>query len=329
MHQHALYRSSVAATDPTSGFSETEESILLTLAYFDIFHYPLTRGEIEKFRQDKGDEKMLSRTLEELLSKKLVFRLGDLYALQDNHLLSFRRKDGNKRASQMLGAAKRNGRFLQRFPFVRAVGISGSLSKDYAEVKADYDFFIITKANRLWIARTIMHLFKKFTFLTGRQHFYCMNYFLDEQALSLEDRNIFTAVELKTLLPVSGETFMKQLFNANQWANELLPACPFREQEKKDGKRSLFKSAIEWIFDNKLGDRIDDYLFRLTNRRWKKKEEKGKKNSKGVVMMLLTGKHFAKSNPGALQEKVLELYDKKIKKLNSSWSYKSNGSNRS
>lgn len=326
MHQHALYRRSIIEPVPATGFTDTEESILLVLAYFDIFHYPLTLGEIGKFRQDKGDENLLGEALEELVRKKIVFRIGDFYALQDNPLLAFHRKEGNNKAAQMLEAAKKNGRFLQRFPFVRAVGISGSLSKDYAGVKADYDFFIITKTNRLWIARTFMHLFKKLTFLTGRQHFYCMNYYLDEQALSLDDRNIFTAVELKTLLPVSGEAYMQQLFNANPWANELLPYCPFRDQEKKDGSRSLFKSAIEWIFNNKAGARIDDFLFRLTKRRWMKKEEMGKKNSKGALMMLLADKHFAKSNPGALQEKVLELYDQKIKDLNSRWSKKSYGS---
>src|SRR6266478_4413244 len=97
------------------------------------------------------------------------------------------------------------GRFLSRFPYVTGVGISGSLSKMDAREKADFDFFIVTKANRLWIARTIMHLFKKLTFITGKQHLYCMNYYLDEKALQLRDQNIYTAVEAITLIPVSGK----------------------------------------------------------------------------------------------------------------------------
>ncbi len=116
-----------------------------------------------------------------------------------------RRQQGNLRAEQLLPKAMKIGRFLSVFPYVRGIGISGSLSKMYAHEKADFDFFIITKANRLWIARTFMHLFKKLTFLTGKQHYYCMNYYLDEKALKLRDQNIYTAVEAITLIPVSGK----------------------------------------------------------------------------------------------------------------------------
>ena len=87
---------------------------------------------------------------------------------------------------------------LFQFPFVRGVFISGSLSKRCAAEKEDVDYFIVTSANRLWIARTIMHLYKKLTYLRGRQDRYCMNYFIDEEALEIKEKNIFTAVEMIT-----------------------------------------------------------------------------------------------------------------------------------
>ena len=58
--------------------------------------------------------------------------------------------------------------------------MSGSLSKHFADEKSDIDFFIITSANRLWIARTCMHLFKKVSYIAGKQHWFCMNYYVDE-----------------------------------------------------------------------------------------------------------------------------------------------------
>jgi hypothetical protein len=293
-----------------------EESILGVLAYFDIFQYPITIGEIEQFRQDKGDIQQLHSALDGLLRKEIVFRLGDFYSLQNNPLLEYRRKEGNLRAIKMIAHATRNGRFLQRFPFVRAVGISGSLSKNYADKHADFDFFIITRANRLWIARTFMHLYKKLTLLTGRQHYYCMNYYLDEKALTLDDQNIFSAIELKTLIPVSGENNMQEFFDANQWSGDWLPFCKFKKQEIKDSNRSPLKRAIEWFINIAAGNKIDDILYRITTRRWKRKEELGKKNEKGQVMVLHTSKHFAKSNPGDFQEKVLDLYHQKLRELN-------------
>ena len=67
------------------------------------------------------------------------------------------------------------------------------------------------------MARTIMHLFKKFTFLAGRQHWFCMNYYVDEDGLEIKEKNIYTAVELVTVMPMRGDTIFKDLISANKW----------------------------------------------------------------------------------------------------------------
>ncbi len=293
----------------------SKQSILGALAYYDIFHYPLTAGEIGQFMDRVADDRDLQQDLSALKEQGLIFFHHGFYSLQDNPLLSHRRRKGNQYAEKLLVKAGKIGRFLGHFPFVRAVGISGSLSKNYADEKADIDFFIITKSDRLWIARSLMHLYKKLTFLFGKQHFYCMNYYVDEKALLLEDKNIFTAIEIKTLLPVSGEATMKAFFHSNPWADKLLPACLYREQHRKDGRSSWFKRMTEWILNGKTGYWLENWLFRVTQRRWKRKEEKGRRNKKGQPMELITGKHFARSNPGAFQEKVLALYEQKLLNL--------------
>ena len=165
-----------------------------------------------------------------------------------------------------------------------------------------------------------MHLYKKLTFFTGRQHYYCMNYYIDEQSLRLADHNIFTATEVKTLLPVSGERTMHAFFTANQWASNWLPACSFRRQESRDPRVWWLKSIIEWILSNRLGDTLEQILFRITKHRWNKKAVMEKRNRKGARMSLVTGQHFAKSNPDDFQEKVLGLYRQKLSALRSKFS---------
>jgi predicted nucleotidyltransferase len=130
---------------------------------------------------------------------------------------------GNLRAQSLIVKATRIGAFLHKFPYVRAVAVSGSLSKNYADKKADIDFFIITKANRLWIARTILHLFKKFTFLVGKQNFFCMNYFVDEEALVIPEKNIYTGCGDRYMLPVAGTFTLNKFFDKNQWTKKWLP----------------------------------------------------------------------------------------------------------
>ena len=294
---------------------EARTCILKVLTYFDIFHYPLTREEISLFLEAPIPGTGIDLILDQMKADKTIYLFQGYYSLHNNPLMARRRKEGNQRAAQLLPVALRIGKFLYQFPFVKAIGISGSLSKNFADEKADIDFFIITKTNRLWIARTLMHLFKKLTFLTGRQHYYCMNYYIDEAALKLPEENIFTAIEIKTLLPVSGNPSMQEFFAANQWANEWIPSCCFRPQQGRDPRRSLVKRMFEWFLTNPLADRLDNFLLRVTNRRWKRKEARGKRNEKGQMMGLITGKHFARSNPGAFQEKVLAIYEQKLKAL--------------
>jgi hypothetical protein len=295
--------------------SISETAVLKTLAYFDIFQYPLKKSEIKQFSCNVLNDQLLDAALNDLVAAGLIFLHEGFYSLQNNPLRVSRRILGNLRAALLLPKAYKIGRFLYRFPFVRSVAISGSLSKNFADEKADIDFFIITKANRLWIARTLMHLYKKITFLTGRQHFYCMNYYIDENALLLNEQNIFTAMEIKTLLPVSGKKAVDLFFSANQWSSEWLPVCEFRQLAAPEPHRQLFKYCFEWMGNNRLGNILDNCLMRISKRRWQAKERKGKQNEKGQKMGLITGKHFARSNPGAFQEVVLDLYVTKLEQL--------------
>jgi hypothetical protein len=312
MKQISLHTKTGFEKDDLQELAACQESIIRTLAYFDIFHYPLLKEEIRIFLDKSISPALLDKGLASLLEETTIFLHHDFYLLQDNLLLTHRRTQGNKKAAIMLIKAMKVGRFLYQFPFVRAIGISGSLSKDFAEDKSDIDFFIITKGNRLWIARTIMQVLTKLALLRGRQHFYCMNYYIDEHALMLPEKNIFTAIELKTLLPVAGNINMQRFFETNQWADTWLPVCNFRQQAAPDPSASWLKRLGEWMLGSRLFNPLENYLFRSTTRRWQQKERKGKRNDKGHILNLMTGQHFARTNPDAFQEKVLAIYEQKL-----------------
>ena len=292
-------------------------SILQTLVYFDIFQYPLLKEEIREFLSYPVTNNEFETAMEKLLLAGVIFKIGSFYSVQNDPRLEGRRIQGNSRAEKLLVRAKKIGAFLYQFPFVRGVAISGSLSKNCAEEKADIDFFIITKKNRLWIARSCMHLFKKFTFLIGRQHLYCMNYYIDEEMLLIDEKNIYTATEIVTLLPVAGSSSLEIFFETNSWAGNWFPNHNL-ETVKAGSRNSWVKRSAEWLF-NKAGSRLDDYLFKWSTSRWQKKEKRGSKNIKGRIMNLLTGKHFAKSNPESFQEKLIVIYNGKVAALKDQW----------
>jgi hypothetical protein len=149
---------------------KSQNSVLKVLAWFDLFNYPLTLAEIQFFLDQPLTQDKLKAQLQELVECNVVYRPGGFYSLQSDEALATRRNKGNQRAAQLLVIAHRVARLLYHFPFVRGIGISGSLSKNFADEKADIDLFIITSSNRLWIARTAMHLLKKLSYLGGWMH---------------------------------------------------------------------------------------------------------------------------------------------------------------
>ena len=296
-----------------------EQCILETLAYYSIFDFPLSQNEICRFLPPGSKEERLEHALLNLVGQGVIFKIDDCYSLQDQPGLVNRKKEAYARAQQLIPKAMKIGRFLCGFPFVRGIGISGGLSKMYAHEKADFDFFIITKADRLWIARTLMHLYKKFTFLTGKQHYHCMNYFIDEKALKLQDQNIYTAIETMTLIPVSGEA-IHEFFTANNWVTEWFAKYPVVMKAKQQpAPRPWLKRLAEWVFNGSVGEKLDNYLLRLTTRRWKKKEERRELNYEGKEMALRTAKHFAWSNPDSFQQKIVGLYNKRVNEIKDKW----------
>src|SRR5687768_14518849 len=216
-----------------------EKEILKVLAYFDIFDYPVSAIEIRQFSGNKSTGNEFDLALERLLWHKKISKHDDYYFLGNDSTIVKKRAIDNERAENLLKTAYKISSFLFHFPYVRGIGISGSLSKNVANENADIDFFVITKSNRLWIARTLMHLFKKFTFLVRKEHWFCMNYYIDEEALQISDKNIYTAIEVVTLVPVCGNGVMKRFFDANNWTRAYFPNYDLCADSKRKSKSSI------------------------------------------------------------------------------------------
>jgi hypothetical protein len=246
----------------------------------------------------------------------IVIPYKTYYSLKSPAALVKRREAGNQLADTLLPTALKISSFLYQFPFVRGIGISGSLSKNFADEKADIDYFIITKSNRLWIARTLMHLFKKLTFVVGRQHWYCMNYYVDEDAMSIQEKNAFTAIEIATLIPVCGNGSIESFFMANTWIDSFYPNYVVDVESRRNSHHSWLKRSLEFCINLLPAERIDNYLMKVTTSRWNKKEGEQRVNVAGRRMGLHTNKHFSKPNPQYFQKTILELFEKRCREMN-------------
>jgi hypothetical protein len=286
---------------------EMESSILHVLNYYAAFRYPLKAEEIFRHSPRACSMSRLLSGLEELVHKGKVFGMQGYYASQpDIKSMLLRRKKGNELAKEKIRGAGRAGQLIYRFPFVKFVGISGSLSKGYAEPDSDYDFFIVTEKNRLWICRTLLHVFKKLTFLVGQEHKFCMNYFIDLGKLELEDKNRYTAIELASLTPVKGYAVYNDLMASNGWMNEMLPNEGTNVHIPVNTRESLVKKCAETLLNQFSAEHLNARLMKLTDRRWRKKWTRKSYPAEDYELAFKTTLQVSKNHPANHQKRILQ-----------------------
>ncbi len=288
-------------------------SIVKTLLYFDIFQYPLTTSEIFQYLQTNHvSQSDVQAELDSLVTESVLFRLGNFYSPQNNTGLEGRRMKGNHLAHKSLEYARKKGKLISSFPFVRAVMISGSLSKGYMDEKSDFDFFIVTEKERLWIARTLLVMYKRI-FLFNSHKYFCVNYFVDSGHLEIEEQNLFTATELATLIPIVDEGHYPALMNANTWLTSFFPNyLPRTLKDTYPLIQSKLKRILEGLINLFFGKYWEKFFMHATLRRWKKKYEE-QYNTADFAVAFKTKEYVSKNHPNNYQLKVMGLYEDKIR----------------
>jgi hypothetical protein len=300
-----------------------QEHILRTLLYYDIFNYPLKADEVLRFLGTRHTQvDILRQELDHLVSEGQIFRFGEFYSISDNASNIERRQHGNREAERCLHLAFKKAKLISRFPFVRAVLASGSLSKGYMDEKSDLDFFIITKPGRLWIARMLLVMYKRI-FLFNSHKYFCVNYFIDTDHLEIEEKNLFTATELATAIPLYGREHYLKLHQQNAWVLNFFPNyTPRPTADVAPSVVGRFKGLLEKAINVFGGNRLEEHFMKLTWERWMKMygQQYGQQDFK---VAFKTKNYASKNHPRHYQKKVVTLYTEKVKahsqKFNLTW----------
>ncbi|MFM8912895.1 MAG: hypothetical protein ACKOE6_08280 [Flammeovirgaceae bacterium] len=286
--------------------------LLETLAYYDVFSYPLTQKEFVAKVSCRANPLEVAQELDLLIANGLIFRIGEFFSLRNDPSLEKRRQQGNQLAHSLIAVAKTKATFIGRFPFVQGIFISGSLSKNYADSKSDLDFFVITAPGRLWVARSVFILYRKFFILRKNFKHYCLNYFVAEDHLTIEEQNLFTATELATLIPVYGN-YHQRLMDANRWLLKWLPNQPMDMPQHPLEKKPFVKKFFEKVL-NLFGSHLDSLLMRLTLKKFKWKHTE-KFSKQDFAIAFKSTKQVSKSHEGHNQKRVMALYEERIRSL--------------
>jgi hypothetical protein len=286
-----------------------EKDIMKTMLYFDIFRYPLKADEVFHFLQRNSvAPETVAKSLDELADRKVLFRYDQLFSLSNSGQDAVRRLRGNQLADDIMPFATKQASLIASFPFVRAVMGSGSFSKNYMDEKSDLDFFIVTSANSVWLVKTMLAVYKR-VFLGNSHKYFCTNYFLDEHHLEIDEKNLFTATELATLVPLYNGAMYRKLIEANQWLREFFPNFTPRNFDQRTTRRRARKTfeLMLWPFKG-----IMEIVLKWLNvSRLKFIYEKSYSPDDFRVAFKAT-KHASKIHPRNFQRVIMNRYHEKL-----------------
>jgi len=288
----------------TTQVNQQHKSIIKMLLYFDIFSYPLHKNELV---MTVNESFVLTHLLNELMLLGVVEQKDEWYFLSGKKYT--KRVVDKTNAVHAFKKAKTYSKLINQFPFVRGVYISGSLSKDWADDETDVDYFIVTEPNRLWICRTLLIMYKKIFLLNSRKYF-CLNYFIDTNHLTIQQKNIFTATEVCFLKPIVNHELFNQFIQHNTWVNDYYPQMNTNQTHVIKTSNILFKKWGEKLLQGKLGERLDIWCMKKTVGFWRKKFPD--MVSKEFDINFKSDRTISKHHPSGFQKRVLEELDKRI-----------------
>ena len=189
--------------------------MLKTVAYADVFDYPLTAKEIKQW-----------------LIKGESFTKDSPYwnYLPGRKNLIFLRRRRERFSRLKWPLAYRAAKILRIIPWVKLVAVTGALAMNNADKNDDIDLMIITSKNRLWLTRLLASILL-FPHLRGGRmdsskvsNKLCLNLWLDETALAIKQRNLYIAHEICQAKPIfDREGTYQKFIAANLWYKKFLP----------------------------------------------------------------------------------------------------------
>jgi hypothetical protein len=199
--------------------------VLRMVCYYDVFRHPLTEAELARLTGVA-----VGPVVDALVAEGRVERAGGHVSVVGGGVHVTRRIARTAAAERRWPAARRAGRLLAGFPWVRAVLITGGLSKQSAEEDGDVDFLLLVEPGSVWTAKSALQGFRRALPERLRENF-CTNYLLATDRLALDDRNVFTAMELATAVPLHGAAWCVALLDANEaWASAHVPGYAFNRE---------------------------------------------------------------------------------------------------
>ena len=200
-----------------------ERAVLQAIVYADIFDYPLTPTEVQRYLV--GVPASLATVEDTIRNAPRGLRWWSYQrgyvTLTDRETLIDTRRQRTERATTLWPKALHYGHMIANLPFVRMVAITGALAVDNVQSGADIDYLIVVEPGRLWLCRALTIAVVRLAAISG--DIVCPNYLISLRALMLRERSLYTAHELAQMVPIAGLPIYQHMRRLNSWSDQFLP----------------------------------------------------------------------------------------------------------
>jgi len=259
------------------------EAVLKTLAYADLFDYPLRAEEIHDglFACDASLTEV-DAALSECKRRGVIEQNNHLYFIRGRGQIVAAREQRRQQSRLLLQKNAWLLRLIINFPFVRSLSLSGAMAFENCQKADDIDVFIIAAPRRLWTVFVSLVLLLK---LLGKRQTICLNCLLDLDHLRLDESDFFVAHQIAFLRPLSGFEHFNNFQAANAWIYSHLPQRrsekPVKSQHFAERRRA--KTLAENFFSARIFDYVERLLFAAYRRRIRRKTTHLNLNEEAVV----------------------------------------------
>ena len=247
---------------------ELKEAIVKTIAFFDMFDYPLTANEIWRNLGLKSELVRVMEALEEItplsppLSGGIIESENGFYFLSGRQAIVEVRQKRYSAADRKFKRASRLAKIYKFIPWVKLIAIGNLMGAHNLKPESDIDFFIITEKKRIWLARFFCVALAQVLGLRPKpgktKNKVCLSFFVSQAAMDLSTlmlksprppllkgavaEDVYFIYWLAGLAPIYDrggvyEEFMEK----NNWLKNELPNWP-AYAEASAGKRPGFWS---------------------------------------------------------------------------------------
>ena len=204
---------------------DLDASEVSSLLYHDIFDYPLSLGELMKWR---AGEKLTTNNEELTIKSRNGF-----YFFKGRDGIILKRLLRERISAKKFEIARKAGQILRLIPTIKMVAVTGALAMGNAEGESDIDLMVVSKSGTLWTTRLITLLFLDLLGIPRRKYGdnnqkdkLCLNIWLDEGSLiwPKKSRNSYTAHEICQIRPlVNKDKTYDRFIYENLWVREFWP----------------------------------------------------------------------------------------------------------